>query len=276
MTGNPEIGKSVEVNGLRTNYLEAGSTDSPPLLLIHGSGPGVTAYANWNGVIADLAREHRVVAPDMVGFGYTQPPADIAAFRKADWVSHLVAFMGALGIGRADIIGNSFGGALALGIAERSPERVGRLVLMGAVSVPFPISAGLDAVWSFRPTREAMRELMHIFAYDPNLVTDPIVESRLQASLRPETRAQYEALFQAPLQERLDDLSFPEDVLAGIAHPALIIHGREDQVIPLETSIRLSQLLADSELHVFGRCGHWTQIERRTRFVDVVTGFLRA
>ena len=74
-TANPEIGQSITAGGITTNYHDVGS--GPPVLLIHGSGPGVTGWANWRITLPELAKHHRALAPDMVGFGYTERPADI-------------------------------------------------------------------------------------------------------------------------------------------------------------------------------------------------------
>jgi 2-hydroxymuconate-semialdehyde hydrolase len=180
---NPEIGKSIVASGIRTNYIEEGA--GPPLVLIHGSGPGVTAFANWRGIIPDMGRHFRVVAPDMVGFGYTDCPPDIADFTLDVWVAHIVGFLDALGIARASFIGNSFGGALSLAVAARHPDRVEKLVLMGAAGLDFEMTDGLRRVWGYEPSLENMRQLMETFAFNSSLVTDLIVQSRHEASLRP-------------------------------------------------------------------------------------------
>ena len=271
---NPEIGNSIIAKGIRTNYLEQGS--GPPLLLLHGSGPGVTAYANWRGIIPDLAPHFRVIAPDMVGFGYTDCPAAIKDFTLDVWVEHVVGLLDALGIPQASFIGNSFGGALSLATAARHPDRVRKFVLMGAAGLEFKITSGLQKVWGYEPSPENMRKLMETFAYDPTLVTDAIVQSRHEASMRPEARAAYERLFPEPRQAKLSRLATPEVDIRNIAHPAMIVHGREDVIVPVENAYRFSSLLKNSELHVFGQCGHWTQIERRERFVELVLPFLRA
>src|ERR1700761_5923921 len=114
----PEIGTTVDAGGIKTNYLEAGS--GSPVVLIHGSGPGVTAYANWRLVLPVLAERFRVLAPDMAGFGFSERP------EKADygvdlWTDQLVGFLDALGIEQAAVVGNSFGGAIALRLAARHP-----------------------------------------------------------------------------------------------------------------------------------------------------------
>ncbi|WP_221796448.1 alpha/beta fold hydrolase [Aquisediminimonas sediminicola] len=276
MTNNPEIGKSVVANGIRTNCIEAGEDKAEPLILIHGSGPGVTAFANWNGVMPTLAEHYHVYAPDMVGFGYTDCPDEIEDFTLDFWVSHIIAFMDALGIAKARFIGNSFGGGLSLAVAARHPERVEKFVLMGAAGLQFPITKGLLSVWGYQPSLQNMRKLMETFAYNANLVTDVIAQSRHDASIRPGAQENFARLFPEPRQSKLDGLATPEDDIRKIDCPALIVHGREDVIVPVEIAYRFSALLKHSEAHIFGGCGHWTQIEKRDRFLDVVIPFLKA
>jgi 2-hydroxymuconate-semialdehyde hydrolase len=273
---NPEIGKSIVANGIRTNYIEAGEAGAPPLVLIHGSGPGVTAFANWNGVLPVLSRDFHCFAPDMVGFGYTDVPDDVTDFTLDFWVTHIIGFLDALGIERASFIGNSYGGGLSLAVAARHPGRVHRFVLMGAAGLRFEMSQGLEAVWGYEPSEANMRKLMETFAYNPGLVTDAIVLSRHNASIRPGSHEAYSRLFPEPRQPKLDRLATPEDDIRAIAAPALIVHGREDVIVPVDVAYRFSALLAHSELHVFGECGHWTQIEEKDRFLEVVVPFLKS
>lgn len=272
---NPEIGKSVTANGIHTNYLEAGDARKPPLVLIHGSGPGVTAFANWNGVIPTLAEHFHVFAPDMVGFGYTDCPAELADINLDVWVAHIAGFMDALELKSAAFIGNSFGGALTLALAARHPDRVEKIVLMGAAGLPFPISEGLAKVWGYQPSPQSMRDLMTTFAYNPGLVTDAIVESRYQASIRSGAQEAFSRLFPEPRQTRLDALCTPEDKLRTLPQPTLVIHGREDAIVPLDVSLGFCKLIPNSELHIFGHCGHWTQIEMKERFLALVIPFLQ-
>lgn len=272
MSDNPEIGLNIDVNGIGTNYIKAGN--GQPLILIHGSGPGVTAYANWRGVIPDLAQHFTCYAPDTLGFGYTDFPSHIQGFSMQRWVEHLVGFMDALGIEKAHFIGNSYGGALALALAIHHPARVGAMVLMGAAGLPFAITQGLEDVWGYQPSVAAMRDLMRTFAYDPMLVKDKIVRSRYEASIRPGAQEAFSSLFPAPRQRWLDELASDEADLKALQHPTLIVHGREDVIVPVAQSIRFNQLIPNSELHVFGQCGHWTQIEKRERFIALVTAFL--
>lgn len=272
MTGeSPEIGLTIDVRGVATNYHDQGSGD--PVLLIHGSGPGVSAWANWRLVLPELAKRHRVLAPDVLGFGYTERP-EAAVYDAESWLDHLVGFLDALGLDRVSVVGNSFGGSLALRLATRCPDRVHRLVLMGSVGVHFPITPGLEAVWGFEPSVENMRRLLDVFAHDPRFATDELAELRYRAATRPGVHEAYAAMFPPPRQDKVAAMAVPEDAIAALPHETLLVHGRDDQVIPPSTSHRLLDLIPNSQLHVFARCGHWVQIEHAAAFAALADAFL--
>jgi 2-hydroxy-6-oxo-octa-2,4-dienoate hydrolase len=266
-----EIGGSIRANGIRTNFLEAG--DGPPVVLLHGSGPGVSAYANWRLTIPGLARDLRVLAPDLVGFGFTERPADVS-YGLRTWTDHVLGFLDALGLERASVVGNSFGGAIALSLAAHHPDRVDRLVLMGSVGVTFPLTEGLDAVWGYQPSVEEMKRITDYFAYSRDVVDDELAEVRYRASIRPGVQEAYGAMFPAPRQRWVDAMATPEDAIARLPHRTLVVHGREDKVIPLGNAYRLLELIPRAQLHVFGQCGHWTQIEHAATFNRLVHDFL--
>ncbi|MCF7550860.1 alpha/beta fold hydrolase [Pseudonocardia sp. WMMC193] len=268
----PEIGTAVRTGGFVSNVLEAGL--GSPVVLVHGSGPGVSAYANWRLTIPALAEEFRVVAPDMVGFGFTERPAG-ARYDLDGWVAQVVALLDTLGLDRASVVGNSFGGAIALRLAARHPDRVDRLVLMGSVGVDFRLTEGLDTVWGYQPSIEAMRRCLDFFAFDRGLVDDELAAVRYRASLEDGLQEAFASMFPAPRQRWVEALCTPEDEIAALPHETLIVHGRDDKVIPPDTSRRLHELIDRSQLHMFGRCGHWTQIEHARRFTDLVRSFLR-
>ena len=268
---SPELGRSIIAGGYQTNVHEHGK--GFPLMLIHGSGPGVTAWANWRLVMPELARQRRVIAPDMLGFGYSERPAN-PDYQRDVWVEHAIGVLDALGIEQADLVGNSFGGGIALALAIRYPQRVRRLVLMGSVGVSFPITDGLDRVWGYEPSFQTMRSLMDTFAYDRALVTDELAELRYQASIRPGFQESFAQMFPAPRQRWVDGLASNEADIRAVQHETLVIHGREDQVIPLQASLQLAQLIPNAQLHVYGHCGHWTQIEHAGRFARLVEDFL--
>jgi len=270
---SPEIANSLTLGDVTLNYHDVGEGAGDPILLVHGSGPGVTAWANWRGIIPVLSQKARVIAPDMLGFGYTQCPGQLK-LTPAVWVESLIALLDALEIEKVSVVGNSFGGAIALALAKAYPERVNRLVLMGAAGINAPISEGLEKVWGYTPSLEAMKGLMEVFAYDHSIITDDLVRMRYEASIRADVQERFARLFPAPRQQGVEMLALAESDLAAITHETLLIHGLNDQVIPVEWSRRMKTLLPNSTLQEFDECGHWVQIEKAATFALAVSDFL--
>jgi pimeloyl-ACP methyl ester carboxylesterase len=199
----------LDVAGVSSAVIDTGTPEgaaAPPLLLLHGSGPGVTAMANWRAVIPALGADRRVLAPDQLGFGGTAT-GEQRTYGRAAWTDHALALLDTLGVGTVDVVGNSMGGAIALSIATARPRAVRRLVLMGSVGVAMALPPGLDAVWGYTPGMEQMRCVIALFAHNRDLVTDELVELRYRASLEPPVRDAWEAMFPPPRQRWLDDLA---------------------------------------------------------------------
>jgi pimeloyl-ACP methyl ester carboxylesterase len=267
----------LEVAGVATAVIDTGTpagATAPPVLLLHGSGPGVTATANWRPVIPAISADRRVIAPDQLGFGGTAT-GEKTTFGRAAWTDHALALLDTLGIATVDIIGNSMGGAIALSMATARPQAVRRIVLMGSMGVAMALPAGLNSVWGYSPGVEQMRQVIGLFAHNRQLITDELVEMRYQASLDPPVRDSWAAMFPEPRQRWVDDLALPGAELAAIAAPVLMVHGRDDQVVPWrDSSAQLVDLLPDSRLHVLSGCGHWTMIEKTAEFLAAVQSFL--
>jgi len=271
MEKRPEIAKSIRTGTFMTNYHDVGT--GFPLFMLHGSGPGVSAWANWNRLFPLLSDTHRIVAPDLVGFGYTDRPEN-TVYNMAAWTRQVIDLMDALGIEQTDIIGNSFGGSIALALAVKHPKRVRKMVLMGSMGVTFPLSYGLDRVWGYEPSLENMQELIDIFAYNYAMIPSDLAQGRYEGSIQPGFQESFSSMFPAPRQNGVEAMAQNEIYLKEVRHQTLIVHGREDRVIPIETSLKLIQMLENAQLHIFGKCGHWTQIERTQEFAALVDTFL--
>jgi 2-hydroxymuconate-semialdehyde hydrolase len=269
----------LDVAGVSTAVIDTGppaGASAPPVLLLHGSGPGVTAAANWRPVIPALSGDRRVIAPDQLGFGGTATGAQ-RTYGRGAWTGHALALLDTLGVSTVDVIGNSMGGAIALSMAAARPTAVRRIVLMGSMGVAMALPRGLDTVWGYTPGVEQMREVIGLFAHDRGLITDELVEMRYRASLSPLVRDSWRAMFPEPRQRWVDDLALSGAELAAIDAPVLMVHGRDDRVVPWQvSSARLLDLLPDSRLHVLSGCGHWTMIEKTADFLAVIRPFLAA
>lgn len=271
MSHHPGIGKTVVAADHQTNYLEAGM--GKPLFLLHGSGPGVSAWTNWSKVMPDLADQFRVIAPDIAGFGFTEFKSDSKYDMKL-WVRHLLGILDALGIDKASFVGNSFGGALAIGLATFVPDRVEKLVLLGTPAGEFEQTPGLRSATEYEPSMENMERTMRLFPYDQSIITEEMIRTRYEASARPGAQEALSQLIPKPNPDGPTVLKgFPEAVLAKVQAPTLVLHGREDKVVPVQCGWMLANAIPKAEFHLFGQCGHWVQTEHRARFLQLVRDF---
>lgn len=268
---------STTVMGVPTTLVdtkEISPADRASVLLLHGSGPGVTAMANWRPIIPALSKDRRVIAPDQLGFGGTAT-GERRTYGRQAWTDHALALLDELDVPEVDVIGNSMGGAIALSMVAARPRSIRRVVLMGSMGVAMALPDGLAEVWGYQPSEEAMRRTIELFAYDRSLITDQLIEMRYQASLHPPVRDSWEAMFPAPRQRWVDDLALTGAELAAIEQQVLMVHGRDDKVVPWrDSSAVLVDLLPHCRLHVLSGCGHWTMIEKTADFLAVVQPFL--
>jgi pimeloyl-ACP methyl ester carboxylesterase len=268
-----QAGTYITAGGISTHYHDVG--DGAPVMLLHGSGPGVSAWANWQLTIPALAGHARVLAPDLVGYGATERPETIR-YSLRTWTDHVWSFLDALGLGQVSVIGNSLGGRIALQMAEDDSSRLSRLVLMGSPGVGMTVTEGLKALRGYQPSLDNMRALLTgYFAVDTSIITDDLVRIRYEASAAPGAHEAYRLMFFDPRHSG-SDLAITADQARAVQVPTLLVHGREDKVVPPEVSWAMLNLLPNADLHVFARCGHWTQIERAAEFNALVRQFLQA
>ncbi len=267
---SPAIGKTIDAGGIETNYHEIGS--GFPVLMLHGSGVGVSGYANWRYTMPEIGKRLRAIAIDMVGFGYSACPPD-AQYSLDYWVDHVIRFLDAMDIEKTHLLGNSFGGGLALAVTARHPERVENVVLMGSVGTRFTIPPAFNAGHGYEPAIERMRTLLKNFTFFPDSITDEAVQLRYETSIRPGYQSTFEKLFPGSREQKMIAMVTPDEQIAAINNEVLLIHGREDYVVPMETSERLFKLIPRSELHLFGQCGHWSHLDQAAHFNQLVVNF---
>lgn len=264
----------VDVDGHDISYIDVGS--GPVTFLLHGAGPGSSGISNFRRNVEALSRNRRLIIPDFPGFGASSnkpfPPTEGLFGGMGRMV---LGVMDALGIERAHLVGNSLGGGAALMAALAAPDRIGRLVLMGPggilpVFTPFP-TAPLMRLFSFygeaQPTADHMRTALQQLVFDPASVTEELVQERLANSLRPEI------MRQPPVQGRIPEEIWREPI-GKLAHPTLLVWGREDRVIPMDAAFIALKAMPNARLHVLPRCGHWAQWERADEFNPLVDQFL--
>ncbi|GAA0991088.1 alpha/beta fold hydrolase [Subtercola frigoramans] len=276
-TSETESERLISVSSGNIHYHDVGS--GPAVVLLHGSGPGATAWSNFGANIAALSARFRVVAIDMPGWGQSHP----ARVRERDHVATLIEVLDALEIERTAVVGNSMGAVTSLAFAARHPDRVTHVVTMGAAMVGQRMmfsagdgpSEGLKVLFAaYRdPSPENMKRLVDVMTFDSSGASDEVARERSRNALRFATHREN---FVADLAEGLPIVSKPAsyEEIASISVPVLLIHGRDDRVLSMENSLRLVSVIQDSRLVVINRCGHWAQLEHAAEFNRIVTSFI--
>lgn len=264
---------SVDGHDVETAYLDEG--DGPVVLLLHGSGPGVSAQANWSRTVPALSEHFRVIAPDLLGFGETVRPEGLS-YIGPTWAGHVLGFLDTLGVQQCSVVGNSFGGSLSLRLSLLHPNRVERQVLMGPGGLKFTATAALERAWAYQGRTESdMWDLLASFLHNPGLLTPEVVKARHQAAMRPGVLEEYAQMFPAPGQRLIDAGALSPSELRSINQETLIVHGRDDKIVPMSVGVDLVNMVPNAQLHIFGKCGHWVQIEAADRFNRLVLDFLK-
>ena len=261
-------------------YHEAG--DGPPLLLLHGSGPGVTGWRNFRGNLGVFAEHFRTFVLEFPGFGVSDDFGGHPMLTAGDAV---LRFLDGLGLDEVAMLGNSMGGIVATQFAIAHPDRVGKLITIGGIGrnlfSPGP-GEGINLLMEFTddPTRERLIAWLHSMVFDPAMVTEELIEERWTQATDPETlasaRKMYsKAAFEAGARAALESDAAPYWAqLHKVKAQTLLTWGRDDRVSPLDMAIIPMRSIPRAELHVFPNCGHWAMIEQKTAFESAVLAFL--
>jgi 4,5:9,10-diseco-3-hydroxy-5,9,17-trioxoandrosta-1(10),2-diene-4-oate hydrolase len=284
MTEPAETSRFADAAGMRLHYHEAGpdGPDGLPVVLLHGGGPGASGWSNFGRNLPVFAARFRTLLVDQPGFGQSgRPPVTGNYFTFA--ADALAGLLKTLGIERVHLLGNSLGGGTAVRFALNYPDRAGRLVLMapGGLSLnvfsPDP-TEGIKRLSRFAaapgPSRDKMAAFLRIMVHDQRLVTDELIDERFAAASDPAALAALAALGAS----FFDPATAEDGLLWRDAHRlrqrVLLIWGREDRINPLDGALVALKLIHRAQLHVFGGCGHWAQLEKFDEFNRLAISFL--
>lgn len=276
MSLDQDTSRFADVGGVKVHYHDLGQ--GPALVLLHGSGPGASGWSNYNRNAEVLALHFRVIIPDLPGFGQSDmKPVD--AKTPGWWADVTRGLLDVLGVAKAHFVGNSMGGMVTLKLALETPERVDRMILMGPgggspVFSTWPTPGILSIVTAYEGegvTAAKVKAFISICLFDQSVITDALVEQRLAAAMDPRIVAQ------PPM--RPGPGGPPEDLwrdvrLTRLPHETLILWGREDRVLPLDTGMTLLKQIPRAQLHVIPQCGHWVMWEQAELFNRVTLSFL--
>jgi 4,5:9,10-diseco-3-hydroxy-5,9,17-trioxoandrosta-1(10),2-diene-4-oate hydrolase len=268
------------------HYHEAGQpTDvgaGLPLVMLHGGGPGASAWSNFGRCLDDFASQFRVLLVDQPGFGESDKPAVEGQYFTFS-AHKLAALLDELGIEKVHLLGNSLGGGTAVRFALTYPKRVGRLILMGPgglslnVFSPDP-TEGTKRLFEFGappgPSKEKLRAFISTMVKDQSLVTDELVEERFASATAPGAQEAMASMGASFMDPETYEEGFLWREAYKLRHPTLLTWGREDRVNPLDGALAALKLIPKASLHVFPNCGHWAQIEAADEFFMVASGYL--
>jgi len=262
---------------LNIHYNDCGA-GSETVVMLHGSGPGASGWANFNRNIEPLvAAGYRVILMDCPG--WSRSDSIVCSGSRSDLNARVLeGLLDALDIDRAHLIGNSMGGHSAVAFALANPERVGKLVLMGGGTggaspfTPMP-TEGIKLLQGLyrEPSIDNLKKMMAVFVYDSSELTEALFQARLDNMLSRRDHLENFVKSLAANPRQFPDFS-PR--LGEISAQTLIVWGSNDRFVPMDTGLRLLAGLPNAELHVFNRCGHWAQWEHADKFNRLVRDFL--
>ena len=264
--------KYVQAGDIKLHYNEAGTGE--PMIMIHGGGPGASGWSNYVKNIGPLSEQFRVMLVDMPGFNKSDP-VTMKEPRNRVNARALKDMLDSLGIDKVNLVGNSMGGATSLTFAIMFPERIDKLVLMGAagggmsITQPLPLEGIklLNKVFD-NPTAEGFKNMISVFIYDSSFMTDELVQQRLRATL---DHPEHLEARRKSTGAGMEDLS---QELHKVQAKTLIMWGRDDRFVPLDHSLKFLWGIPDARLHIFSKCGHWAQFEKADEFNTLVSSFL--
>ncbi|MGA6204000.1 4,5:9,10-diseco-3-hydroxy-5,9,17-trioxoandrosta-1(10),2-diene-4-oate hydrolase [Nocardia testacea] len=265
---------------LKLHYHEAGVGNGPTIVLLHGGGPGASSWSNFSRNIPVLARDFHVIAVDQPGYGQSDKPTEHPQYFVHS-SSALKDLLDTLEItGRVHLLGNSLGGGAAVRFALDYPDRAGKLILMGPgglstnLFAPDPTEGvKLLGKFNYEPTRENLEAFLRIMVFDQSLVTEELIDERFASASTPEALAATRAMGKSFASADFEKGMLWRDAYK-LRQPVLLIWGREDRVNPLDGALVALKSIPRAQLHVFGGCGHWAQLEKFAEFNRLATDFL--
>lgn len=256
-------------SGLTLHYLDIGS--GPVVLWLHGSGPGASGFSNFKGNYPVFEKAgYRNIVLDLPGFGRSDKPTDVN-YDLAFFVSSLQGFLDKTGIDRCTLLGNSLGGAIALGAALAYPERVEKLVLMAPGGVEeretyfqMPGILRMVEVFAQGPMGvEEMRQVMSLQLFDSSQLDENLLKERAAVAV-----TQPANLFSTMLVPNMTER------LGEIRVPILGFWGSNDQFNPPAGALKILDNAPQARFIMLNRCGHWVQVEHQALFNRECIAFL--
>ena len=265
--------KFIKTGSFNSGYFEGGKGNT--VLLIHGGGAGADSFGNWKGCFDFFASRMHTFAMDMVGFGQSDSPdPSVYSYTQEARNDQAIAFIEAIGGKPVDIVGNSMGGATALGVSMKRPDLVKSIVLMGSGGLNHGVSEALAPVIHYDYTLEGMRKIVAVLANPKLQMSEELLNYRYELAIDPARKAAYRATMQWVRDN--GGLNYEESRIAAVKTRTLVFAGKDDLVVPMKENVRFLELLDNSTGYFLPHCRHWAMMEYPELFTKIVIDFLLA
>lgn len=245
----------------------------PPILMMHGAGPGTSAAANFGSIRGPMAARYHLYATDMIGFGQSGRKAEAPYFDYPLWLEQMQAVLDQIPDGPVGLLGHSISATFALRLAARN-ERVAKLLLSCPMGRPLAPNPHRDQLWSFPRSREDLRKSLQVLFHDHSAITDELLASRMAVLGEPGYRDYFEKVFGGDTQELVAQTVLSDEELRAVTCPVSIVHGRHDLAFPIEeTAYPIAEVITHADVHALARCSHGPAFERSDAFLAIAFDF---
>ncbi|MDP9117654.1 MAG: alpha/beta fold hydrolase [Actinomycetota bacterium] len=269
---------------MRLHYHQAGDPSADTVVMLHGGGPGASAWSNFGRNMAVLASQFHVLAIDQPGFGRSDKPVELPSQFYTFSADAILELLDQLGVERAHFVGNSLGGGTAVRFALRHRKRAGRLVLMAPGGLMLNVlsadpTEGIKKLFAFAappgPSKEKLADFLRTLVFDQSMITEELVAERFEYASDPETLRGMAAMGATFAKPEMIEESMLWREAYQLRQRVLLVWGREDRVNPLDGALVGLKLIPRAQLHVFGGCGHWAMLEKFDEFNRLTADFLK-
>lgn len=260
------VDKTFQFESLRVAYTQLGS--GPPLLLLHGSGPGASSLGNWRTVLPALSERHAVYAMDLIGFGKSARRVAAPYFDYPMWVRQAEAMLALVGDGKepVGVIGHSLSGSIALTLASRN-KRIAAVLTTGTMGADFPPTDATRRTWRCPTNRDELRAALSGLIFDTSTIDDAYLAAREPVIFAPGYAEYFNEMFEGDQRRYVQAAVLSDETLAAVTCPVLMLHGRDDRGFPSDSTLTLARRLARADVLLLSRCSHSIAFERSEAFL---------
>ena len=262
---------SINVSGYDAHVWHGGK--GYPILMMHGAGPGTSSAGNFAKVRIPMSKNFNVFGTDMIGFGKSAQKLEAPFFDYDLWLQQMQAVLDSIPAEKVGLVGHSISATFAIRLASKN-NKVDKILLTCPMGTDIKPNSDLETLWTYPTNRESLVRSLKVLINNHDLITDDLIQSRLDVLEMPGYREYFEKVFYGPKSELIRPTILSEKELGSIKCPVTIIHGLRDLAFPQEqTAMLLCRSLPQADLHLLAKCSHGPAFERPEEFLNIAIKF---